>query len=195
MTLLVGVMFTTNVIAANQVVLNFTTMLFMLPLSISMAMTIVIGFSAGGGRHEDARRYKMMGTISSLGLVGIASIFLFFFREPISYLYTDDPEVVAVTMPLFLFAIIYQFSDALQATFQGILRGYKDVVIPSVIAIVSYWLIGMVSGYLLASQTDLDVYGFWIGISIGLTSAAIGFYIRLKYIEHKNMFKVPQSAQ
>jgi MATE family multidrug resistance protein len=195
MTLLVGVMFATNVIAANQVVLNFTTMLFMLPLSISMAMTIVIGFSAGGGRHEDARRYKMMGIISSLGLVGIASIFLYFFREPISYLYTDDPEVVAVTMPLFFFAIIYQFSDALQATFQGILRGYKDVVLPSMIAIVSYWLIGMVSGYLLASRTELGVYGFWIGISIGLTSAAIGFYIRLKYIEHKNMFKVPQSAQ
>jgi MATE family multidrug resistance protein len=63
------------------------------------------------------------------------------------------------------------------------------------IAIVSYWLIGMVSGYLLASRTELGVYGFWIGISIGLTSAAIGFYIRLKYIEHKNMFKVPQSAQ
>lgn len=98
-------------------------------------------------------------------------------------------------MPLFLFAIIYQFSDALQATFQGILRGYKDVVVPSVIAIVSYWLIGMVSGYLLASQTDLDVYGFWIGISIGLTSAAIGFHMRLKHIESKNMFKTFRSAQ
>lgn len=194
MTLLIGVMFTTNIIAANQVVLNFTTMLFMLPLSISMAMTIVIGFSAGGGRHEDARRYKIMGVISSLGLVGIASILLYFFREPISYLYTDDPEVVAVTMPLFLFAIVYQFSDALQATFQGILRGYKDVILPSVIAIVSYWLIGMVTGYLLASRTGLEVYGFWVGISIGLTSAAIGFYARLKRIE-KNMFSIPQNAQ
>ena len=195
MTLFIGVMFTTNIIAANQVVLNFTTMLFMLPLSISMAMTIVIGFSAGGGRHEDARRYKMMGIISSLGLVSVASTILYFFREPISYLYTDDPEVVAVTMPLFLFAIIYQFSDALQATFQGILRGYKDVVLPSVIAIVSYWLIGMLSGYLLASRTVLEVYGFWVGISIGLTSAAVGFYIRLKHIENKNMFNASQNAQ
>lgn len=195
MTLFIGVMFTTNIIAANQVVLNFTTMLFMLPLSISMAMTIVIGFSAGGGRHEDARRYKMMGVISSLGLVSVASTILYFFREPISYLYTDDPEVVAVTMPLFLFAIVYQFSDALQATFQGILRGYKDVILPSVIAIVSYWLIGMLAGYLLASRTVLEVYGFWVGISIGLTSAAVGFYIRLKHIENKNMFNSSQNAQ
>ncbi|MCG1010461.1 MATE family efflux transporter [Salinicoccus sp. ID82-1] len=195
MTLLIGVMFTTNVIAANQVVLNFTTMLFMLPLSISMAMTIVIGFSAGGGRYDDARRYKIMGVLSSLALVGAASLILFAFRERISYLYTDDPQVVAITVPLFLFAIIYQFSDALQATFQGILRGYKDVVFPSVIAIISYWLVGLVTGYLLSAYTSLEVYGFWIGISIGLTCAAIGFYIRLKHIEKKNMFNVPGNAQ
>lgn len=195
MTLLIGVMFTTNIIAANQVVLNFTTMLFMLPLSISMAMTIVIGFSAGGGRYDDARRYKMIGVISSLVLVGAASLILFLFREQISYLYTDDPQVVAVTVPLFLFAIVYQFSDALQAIFQGILRGYKDVVFPSIIAIISYWLVGLVTGYLLSAYTSLGVYGFWIGISIGLTCAAMGFYIRLRHIEKKNMFNVGRNAQ
>ncbi|GAB3067741.1 MATE family efflux transporter [Salinicoccus sesuvii] len=195
MTLLIGVMFTTNVIAANQVVLNFSVMLFMVPLSISMAMTIVIGFSAGGGRYDDARYYKMIGVVSSLVIVGIACIILFLFREQISYLYTDDPQVVAITVPLFLFAIVYQFSDALQAIFQGILRGYKDVVFPSVIAVISYWLVGLTTGYLLSAYTSLGVYGFWIGISLGLTCAAFGFYIRLKHIEKKNMFRTGQNEQ
>lgn len=188
MTLLIGIMFTTEIIAANQIVLNFTTMLFMMPLSISMAMTIVIGFSAGGGRFEDAGRYKIMGLMTSLALISVTSILLLVFRERISYLYTDDPAVVAIAVPLFLFAIIYQVSDALQALFQGVLRGYKDVTIPSVIAVFSYWFVGLTTGYLLAAYTSLEVYGFWIGISLGLTSAAAGFFIRLRFIEKRNMF-------
>ncbi|WP_411843219.1 MATE family efflux transporter [Salinicoccus sp. HZC-1] len=195
MTLLIGIMFTTDIIAANQIVLNFTTMLFMMPLSISMAMTIVIGFSAGGGRFEDARRYKMMGLVTSLGLISVTSILLFSFREQISYLYTNDPAVVAIAVPLFLFAIIYQLSDALQALFQGILRGYKDVTVPSIIAIFSYWFVGLVTGYGLARYTSLEVYGFWIGISLGLTCAALGFFIRLRFIEKRNMFTNGESAQ
>ncbi len=187
MTLLIGIMFTTEIIAANQIVLNFTTMLFMLPLSISMSMTIVVGFSAGGGRFEEAKLYRTMGVASSLGLVGVASIILYLFREPISYLYTRNPDVVMITMPLFLFAIVYQFSDALQAAFQGILRGYKDVVWPSIIAIVSYWFIGMTTGYVLAAYSAFEFYGLWIGIIAGLTCAAIGFYIRLRLIEKKKL--------
>ncbi|KKK33477.1 multidrug transporter MatE [Salinicoccus sediminis] len=195
MTLLIGIMFTTDIIAANQIVLNFTTMLFMLPLSISMAMTIVIGFSAGGGRFHDARRYKMMGLATSLALISASSLLLYIFREQISYFYTDDPAVVAIASPLFLFAIIYQVSDALQALFQGVLRGYKDVLIPSVIAVISYWLVGLTAGYLLAAYTALEVYGFWIGISLGLTCAAAGFFMRLFTIEKRNMFGPGENAQ
>ncbi|HIW13603.1 MAG TPA: MATE family efflux transporter [Candidatus Salinicoccus stercoripullorum] len=195
MTLLIGIMFTTDIIAANQIVLNFTTMLFMLPLSISMAMTIVIGFSAGGGRFRDARRYKMMGLATSLALISATSLLLFTFREQISYFYTDDPAVVTIASPLFLFAIIYQVSDALQALYQGVLRGYKDVIIPSFIAVISYWLIGLVAGYLLAAYTALEVYGFWIGISLGLTCAAAGFFMRLRAIEKINMFGGAENAQ
>ena len=195
MTLLIGIMFTTDIIAANQIVLNFTTMLFMLPLSISMAMTIVIGFSAGGGRFRDARRYKMMGLATSLALISATSLLLFTFREQISYFYTDDPAVVTIASPLFLFAIIYQVSDALQALYQGVLRGYKDVIIPSFIAVISYWLIGLAAGYLLAAYTALEVYGFWIGISLGLTCAAAGFFMRLRAIEKINMFGGAENAQ
>lgn len=195
MTLLIGIMFTTDIIAANQIVLNFTTMLFMLPLSISMAMTIVIGFSAGGGRFEDAGHYKLMGLLTSLVLIFVTSVLLFIFRGQISYFYTNDPAVVAIAVPLFLFAIIYQVSDALQALFQGILRGYKDVTIPSLIAVFSYWCIGLSTGYLLAAYTSLEVYGFWIGISLGLTSAAAGFFIRLRFIEKRNMFTEGKKEQ
>ncbi|SES05781.1 multidrug resistance protein, MATE family [Gracilibacillus ureilyticus] len=184
-TLLVGKMFTTNVIAANQIVLSFTTLLFMVPLSLSMAITIVVGYSIGGKRLEAAKKYSFIGVIGAVGFLAIASIFLFFFREPIAYLYTTDPAVVQIAGQLFIIAIIYSLSDASQASLQGVLRGYKDVKVPFYIAFVAYWIIGIPSGYLLAAFTSWGPAGFWIGITLGLTGAAVGFFIRLRIIYRK----------
>ncbi|MDQ0206521.1 MATE family efflux transporter [Alkalicoccobacillus murimartini] len=184
-TLLVGRMFTTDIIAAHQAALNFASLLFMIPLSMSMALTIVVAYEIGSGRLKDARQYSRIGITASMLIITLASVLLYFFREPISYLYTDNEDVVALAMTFFIFAIFYQLSDAAQATLQGVLRGYKDATIPFIIALVSYWGIGIPSGYLLATLTDLGPYGFWIGIIIGLTCAAIGFWIRLAYINKR----------
>ena len=73
------------------------------------------------------------------------------------------------------------------------LRGYKDVTVPFVIAMISYWVIGIPSGYTLAAYTELEAFGFWIGISIGLTCAAIGFLVRLLIVQHK--VKAKQALQ
>ncbi|AOM83348.1 MATE family efflux transporter [Salisediminibacterium beveridgei] len=188
-TLLIGVMFTTVTVAANQVVLNFTSLLFMIPLSISMALTIVVGYSVGGKRLQSAKDYSWIGVLGGTGFLMVGSVFLFLFREQIAYLYTDNPDVVAIAMVLFIVAIIFQISDALQSSLQGVLRGYKDVTLPFYIAFVSYWMIGLPAGFMLA-LTDLGPIGFWIGITLGLTSAAIGFYIRLRIVlrRYSNQF-------
>ncbi|KAB8126581.1 MATE family efflux transporter [Gracilibacillus oryzae] len=181
-TLLVGIMFSTTVIAANQVVISFTSLLFMVPLSISMAITIVVGYSIGGKQLQSAKQYSFIGVLSAIGFLALGSVILLLFREPIAYLYTSDPAVVLVAGQLFLIAIMYQLSDAAQASLQGVLRGYKDVKVPFYIAFVSYWIIGIPSGYLLAAFTELGPAGFWVGITLGLTGAAIGFFVRLRVI-------------
>lgn len=185
-TLLIGMMFSTTTIAANQIVISFTTLLFMIPLSLSMALTIVVGFSVGAGKLKAAKQYSFLGVFSGIGILGIAAIFLFFFREQIAMLYSNDPEVINLASQLFLIAILYQLSDAAQSGLQGVLRGYKDVKIPFYISFVSYWIIGIPVGYGLAGFTDIGPFGFWIGISLGLTGAAIGFLLRLGIIYKRN---------
>jgi len=179
-TLLIGAMFSTTVIAANQIVISFTSLIFMIPLSLSMALTIVVGFSVGGHKLEAAKQYSFIGVLSGIGVLLIAAVFMLFFREGIASWYSTDPEVISYAGRLFLIAILYQLSDGAQAGLQGVLRGYKDVQLPFFIAFVSYWILGIPIGYLLARYTDLGPFGLWIGISIGLTAAAIGFLIRLR---------------
>ncbi|SER85596.1 MATE family efflux transporter [Salipaludibacillus aurantiacus] len=184
-TLLMGVMFTTVTIAAHQIALSFTSLIFMIPLSISMALTIVVGFSVGGGRLQSAKQYGRLGVLGGIGFLAVGAVFLYFFREEIAYLYTEDRDVVVMAGHFFIIAIVYQLSDAAQSGLQGVLRGYKDVKVPFITAFTSYWVIGIPAGYYLAAFTALGPFGLWVGITLGLTCAAIGFFVRLQIIQRR----------
>ncbi|PTL38270.1 MATE family efflux transporter [Alkalicoccus saliphilus] len=184
-TLLMGILFTTVTVAAHQIALSFTTLIFMIPLSISMALTIVVGFSVGGRKFEAAKSYGRLGVFGGIGFLAFGAVFLFLFREQISYFYTSDREVVLLASQFFLIAIVYQLSDAAQSGLQGVLRGYKDVKIPFITAFISYWLIGIPAGYSLSAWSPLGPFGLWVGITLGLTCAAAGFYVRLRIVQKR----------
>ncbi|OEH84693.1 MATE family efflux transporter [Desulfuribacillus stibiiarsenatis] len=184
-TLLIGMMYSTATIAANQIALSFVSLIFMIPLSISMALTIVVGYSIGGKKLHSAKQYSLIGVIGALGIAIFNAAILILFREPIASLYTNDPEVIVLAGQFFMIAVIFQLSDAAQASLQGTLRGYKDVTIPFYIAFVAYWIIGIPTAYLLAAYTPLGPFGFWVGITIGLSFAAAGFLTRLRFIQRK----------
>lgn len=175
----------TVVIAAHQAAINFASFLYMIPLSISMALTIVVGFEIGAKRLRDAKIYSWMGVSFALLLAGIYGVILLVFRSEISYLYSDDAYVLELTAHFLLYAVFFQLSDAIQAPVQGALRGYKDVNITFVMALISYWVIGLPLGYFLANYTDFGPYGFWLGLTSGLTAGAITLSARLLFIQKK----------
>ncbi len=181
-TLLISAQFDTVTIAANQAAFTFAGILFMMPLSISMALTILVGFEVGAKRYKDSAQYARLGVLGAIGVIMIASGLLYFNRDIVAYLYTNSDEVAFLIMQFLIFVIFFQLSDAAQAALQGILRGFKDVTAPFIIAFTSYWIIGIPSGYLLANFTELGPFGYWVGITIGLSCAAVGFGARLAKI-------------
>ena len=54
----------------------------------------------------------------------------------------------------------------------GLLRGVHDTRVPMWLAVVSYWLIGLPSGWALAFPLGFGPAGLWMGLLIGLTCAA-----------------------
>lgn len=177
--------FDTVTIASHQVALNFASLLYMVPLSISMALTILVGFEIGANRMKDAKQYTIIGVISAVALSSICAIFLYFYREEVATLYTNDPDVMTLSTAFLLYAIFFQLSDAIAAPIQGTLRGYKDVNITFVLALVSYWFIGLPVGYLLANYTSYGAFGYWIGLICGLAAGAVGLTWRLIKIQKK----------
>ncbi|CAN7359599.1 MATE family efflux transporter [Rossellomorea sp. LjRoot5] len=175
----------TVVIAAHQAAINFASFLYMIPLSISMALTIVVGFEVGAKRLRDAKVYSWMGVSFALLLAVIYGVILLFFRSEIAYLYSDDAYVLELTGHFLLYAVFFQLSDAIQAPVQGALRGYKDVNITFIMALVSYWVIGLPLGYFLANYTNFGPYGYWLGLTSGLTAGAVTLSGRLLSIQKK----------
>jgi multidrug resistance protein, MATE family len=175
--------YSTNVIAAHQAAINFASFLYMIPLSISMALTIVVGFEVGAKRLKDARTYSWMGVLIALILAVIYGILLLLFKNELAIIYTSDEEVLKLISHFLLYAVLFQLSDAIQAPVQGALRGYKDVNVTFIMALVSYWVIGLPLGYILSHYTSFGPYGYWIGLTSGLTAGAITLSIRLLLIQ------------
>ena len=115
--------FGASIVASHQVAINFSGLVFMVPLSLAMAVTIQVGFEVGNKNLEKAKdicRYSVI-----LGLIiaiATASITLLFSQE-IAAIYTNDKEVLELAAGLMLLAALFQFSDAIQVISAGALAG------------------------------------------------------------------------
>lgn len=184
--------YSTATISAHQIALNFTSLLYMIPLSISMGVTILVGQEVGAKRYHEAKRYGYLSIGLAVLFSFIAIAILLTFREQIAGLYTTDIDIVKLSMHFFIYAALFQLSDAIQAPVQGILRGYKDVNITFLMAIISYWVLGLPIGYAMANFTSFGPYGYWIGLITGLTVGAITLSLRLRFIQNKYTSKLIQ---
>ncbi|SFA85317.1 MULTISPECIES: MATE family efflux transporter [unclassified Bacillus (in: firmicutes)] len=178
--------FSITTIAAYQSALNIVAFIYMIPMSISMAQTVLVGFEVGAKRYKDAKTYSWLGIGLSVLIGGVSGLLIVLFKEEVAGLYSNDPEVIILTAQFLIFGLFFQIADAIQVTALGALRGYKDVNIPFVMTLFAYWLICLPVGYFLAHKTDLGATGYWIGLTVGLVAAGIALAWRLIHIQkHK----------
>lgn len=175
--------FDTITIAAHQAALNFASTLYMLPVSICMALTILVGYEAGAGRVRDAKQYSLLGIGGAIGLSLLTAVVLLVFGEQIAGVYSNDREVIALTQHFLIYAIFFQISDAIATPTQGALRGYKDVNPALIITFVAYWIIGLPVGYITATYTSLGAFGYWVGLIAGLAVGATALLWRLFLVQ------------
>jgi MATE family multidrug resistance protein len=181
-------------VAGHQVALNVASITFMIPLSVGLALTVRVGHHTGTSRFEQARSSAWLGIKLNLLLAALNAAVILAFAKSISELYSLDPLVVTIAAHLLVFAAIFQVSDAMQIAAAGALRGYQDTWALMMITLITYWGIGLGSGWLLAfhgvafwNLQPMGVEGFWIGLILGLTAAAFGLSWRLWQVVEKHM--------
>ena len=165
-------------LAAHQIANQLCDMTFMVILGIGSATTIRVSHQLGAKNIEGVR----MASNASIHLVllinAIGAILMIGLREQIPLLFTEDREVIAIASRLLIWAGVLQIADGMQVVAASMLRGITDVKVPMVIAIISYTIICISVGLVLAFPMGMGAEGIWIGFVAGLSVAAVCLHIR-----------------
>lgn len=195
LTALLMARFGESTVAAYQVAINFSSLVFMIPLGVAMATTVRVGHAAGAGDHVAARRRGTTGVVlGGLNAASNAAIMLLF-SGLIVACYTDDAAIATQAAGFLWLAAAFQLFDGLQATANGALRGLKDTRMPMLITLVSYWGIGMPVAWWLAFHAGLGPNGMWWGLTAGLGMAALGLSLRFRHKAGKLVRRAAESLQ
>ena len=174
-------------LAAHQIALSLASASFMIILGISAAGTIRVGHAYGRKNLNDVRRSGFLTTVFASAVMACFGVVFVIFRDQLPFIFSDDPAVVQIAASLIIVAALFQISDGAQAAGLGILRGITDVRVPMIITFSAYWIIALPIGYIMGFTFKLEVIGIWIGLSAGLTAAAImlnwRFWIKTGKIE------------
>ena len=177
--------FGTNYIAAHQAAMSFSSVVYMLPLSFSMALTIIIGIEVGAKRYKEAKNYARLGLIVSFSIALLMVLFVFFNRDLIAMLYATEPLLLNYIPHFLLYTAAWQLFDAIACPIQGILRGYKDVNAAFYVSMLAYWGICLPLGLVLDFYFQQGAYSYWQSMVTGVFASAILLFFRLRYIENK----------
>ncbi len=159
--------------AAHQVAINFAMTTFMIPLALSGAITVRVGYQLGQGKLDAARYSGWFGIAVCGFFMACTATLMLIFRHWVVRIYTDDPAVTSIAISLLLVAAIFQVADGVQVGAAGALRGYKDTRFPMTINVFSYWVMAFPLAYLAAVTYKLEPVYTWVAFIVGLSVAAV----------------------
>jgi MATE family multidrug resistance protein len=170
-------------LGAHQLVLNCAGITFMVPLGIAQAATVRVAYELGAGRAHAARDAGLVALALGIGFMGAAAVVLWLAPEAIISVYVDiaDPanhETVQTARRLLAIAAMFQVFDGMQVIAAGVLRGYRDTMVPMLLATFGYWGIGFAGCWLLAFPLGYGAVGLWWGLALGLAVVAILLTLR-----------------
>ena len=174
--------FSSLIIASHQSAMNFSSLMYAFPMSISSAMAIVVSYEVGAKRFEDAKIYARLGRVTALIFAGLTLSFLYIFRDRVASLYGNDSQFIETTAVFLTYSLFFQLADTFAAPLQGILRGYKDTIVPFYLGLIGYWGVAIPLGYLLDKVTDLGAFAYWIGLIASLIVSGCLYQWRLKTV-------------
>lgn len=162
-----------TIVAGHTIAINWTALMFMVPMGVAAGITVRVGQALGRGQPETARFAGITGLIVCTGFMAVSATFLWLFPEPIVGLYTKDAAVRSVALSLLLVAVAFQVFDGLQVAAAGVLRGYKDTRVPMLYTVVAYWGLGFPAAWWLGIHQGRGAQAVWMGLIIGLLVAGI----------------------
>ncbi|MDE3182689.1 MAG: MATE family efflux transporter [Bacteroidota bacterium] len=171
--------------AAHQIALSCASLTFMVSMGLSQAGSIRTSNSFGRNDNSLIRIIGKSTLYMALIYGTLCAITFIVLRNQLPLIFNGNAEVVQMASYLLLFAALFQISDSTQAVSAGLLRGIKDVKVPTIFIAIAYWAVGIPVGCLLAFYFKMGAAGIWMGFITGLTFSAAFLTFRFKKMTQK----------
>src|SRR6202171_4894025 len=149
--LLMGLIGTTA-LAAHQIALQVTAILFMVPFGIGMAATVRVGHAVGRNDSASVKRSGLSAMLLGVVLVALLTLAVVLARFAIARFFLGEAAgtadaTIELAAKLLLVGATFFVLDGVQSIAVGSLRGINDTRMPLLFAAISYWGIGFTSAY------------------------------------------------
>jgi len=152
--------------AAQNLIQTMTTFSFMIPLAISNAIAVKVGYANGAKDYEDLKNYSQKGTLVCIGFMVFSSVIFALFPKFLVGLFTNDIELITICVPVIYLLAGFQVFDGLQVALSGICKGIKSTKIVLIANFTAYWLLSIPLGCILAFKFNMELMGFWISLIV-----------------------------
>ena len=159
--------------ATNNLILNIASLTFMVPLSISSAVSVKVGNSFGQKSYSRIKGYSIMAIAMSMGFMLFTAVMYLLFSREIMSLLSDDFKIITMGAAVLFVVAIFQLVDGLQVTLAGVLRGLDKTKESFIGIIIGFWVIGIPLGVYLGFYEDLKLIGLWVGLAISLAVVGV----------------------
>ncbi len=165
-------------LATHQIVLNYASVTYMVPLGISAAAAVSVGHALGAGDAAKARRAGWLALGLGTSFMLLAAVTFLVWPRPLIELYTSDARVLAVGPALLGIVAAFEVFDGIQTVSTGALRGLGETRAPMLANLVGYWVLGLPLGFFLCFGMRWGIYGLWIGLTVALIAIALAVLVR-----------------
>lgn len=173
--------------AAQNILLTISTATFMIPMAISNAIAVKVGFANGAGNIVDLKKYSIAGIAISMGFMALCAFFFITTPKFFITIFTNDLNLLNICVPILFLVGIFQIFDGLQVSLGGVFKGLKMTNIVMIGDFLAYWAIGLPLGIVLGLKYKMNLYGFWFGLTIAILTLAV--LLTIKLISHFKQIK------
>ncbi|XP_069459700.1 multidrug and toxin extrusion protein 2 isoform X1 [Ovis canadensis] len=162
-------------LSAQAVIYEVATVIYMIPMGLSIAVCVRVGTALGAADTVQAKRSAISGTLCTVGTSLVVGILLSLLRNKLGHIFTNDEEVVALVNKVLPLYIFFQLFDALCCLYAGVLRGTGRQAFGAVVNAVMYYAIGLPLGVVLTFLVGMGIMGLWLGMLVCVILATAAF--------------------
>ena len=169
-----------NILAANQIALQYMSVSFTFGMAISMASSSLVSQYLGSKEPDLAEKAAYRGVM--IAVLGMAVIGLSYLIAPARLIgfFSEDETVIEAGVTILRLIAVYQVFDGVGIVLSGALNGAGDTRFTMVGRMILAWGMFLPLAWLMIFRLDMGVWGAWSAALAYLGGLALIFFFRFR---------------